>query len=205
MKVAILTGSIAMGKTSIANLMRSKGIPVFCADSCVHELYKTPAIVAQIACMFGDVIENGVVNRQKLGQYILYDLEAKAKLEKLIHSYVRLNEIEFLEQEQKKQSPISVIDMALYFENGAVKKIGDYEIEAVIVVTTTPEQQRKRALSRAGMSEEKLNRILSLQMDSVEKIALADYVIDNSGSLEYAERQINAILGVMEIENYAKG
>lgn len=201
MQVAILTGSIAMGKSTIANLLRVKGIAVFCADACVHELYKQPEIVKQICLMFGDVVTEGAVDRQKLSQYILNNKTDRRKLEKFIHERVRFCEIEFLAKEKAKNSSLAVLDIALYFETGAVKKIGDYDIDKIILVQATTEQQTARALARPNMNSEKLQKILSLQMSSEEKAARADYVIDNSGTMAYAEEQIEAILKSMGI-NY---
>lgn len=194
MKIVILTGSIAMGKSSIADLLRKRNIDVFCADACVHSLYKQPQIVKKIAAMFNNVVVDKEVNRQKLANQIMHNEGARIELEHFIHEKVRQKEIEFLEQLNKAQKPSGFIDMALYFENGAFKRIGNYIIDAVIVVQCSLKQQRARALARSGMSEEKLQKIIDLQLPSALKAERADYVIDNSKDIEYSEKQLDVIL-----------
>lgn len=172
-----LTGSIATGKSEVSRLLRERGIPVFDADAAVHELYRQGPVVAEVERLFPGVAVAGSIDRGRLAAALAARPDQLAQLEALVHPLVQQERKHFLATWEK--APVVVLDIPLLFETG-----GDKEVDAIIVVTTTPELQRKRALARPGMTAEKLALILSRQMPMAEKASRADYVIDNSGSLD---------------------
>jgi dephospho-CoA kinase len=179
-----LTGSIGMGKSTIAAMFEEAGVPVFDADKAVHILQGPGgALVEAIEAMFpGSTGPNGV-DRQKLGPMVLGDPEALGRLERLIHPAVAEMRRDFLVQHGA--APVIVFDIPLLFEKG-----GEKSVDHVVVVSASAEQQRDRVLARPGMSAEKFAHILSLQTPDAEKRARADTVIDTSGSLADSRAQV---------------
>lgn len=194
MKIFILTGSIAMGKTTVANFLKKLKINVFCADETVHLLYKRQHIIDYIKNIFPEVVINNEVNRNILANYILKDEENRKKIENLIYKYLEKEKLNFLEKNNTLKSELVVLDIPLYFERGALNYIEKYEINKVIVVYTSKEQQRFRALQRPNLLIKNFENILNLQMPSEEKIKKADYIINNNGTIEQTYNQIINIL-----------
>jgi dephospho-CoA kinase len=183
-----LTGSIASGKTEVAKLFAAAGIPVLDSDAEVHALYAGKAAAELLGSVFPDVVVDGRIDRQRLGQAVLGSPEDLKKLESLIHPLVRKKQEDFIAHWQKQRASIVVLDIPLLFETGREK-----ELDYVIVVSADEGIQRKRALARPGMTEEKLASILARQMPDAEKRGRADFVIENSGSLEQLGRQVDAL------------
>lgn len=183
-----LTGSIGMGKTTVAKMFASEGIAIFDADAEVHRLQAAGgALVEPIEAAFpGTTDENGV-DRAKLGPIVLGDPEKLARLEAIIHPAVARERAAFLAAHA--QNDIILFDIPLLFEKNA-----DGIVDDIVVVSATAEQQRARVLARPGMTAEKLDAILKLQMPDAEKRARADYVIDNSGSMEDTQAQISKLV-----------
>jgi len=183
-----LTGSIATGKSEVARLLRERGIPLFDADAAVHELYRQPQVIAAVGKLFPAAIDAACIDRNRLAGEVAGNPDKLARLESLVHPLVREQRMKFLSQ--WKSAPLVVLDIPLLYETG-----GEKDVDAVIVVITKPELQRQRALSRPGMSAGKLDFILARQMPMAEKAARADFVIDNSGSLEDLAREVDRLLG----------
>ncbi len=183
-----LTGSIATGKSEVAKLFSAAGIPVFDSDAEVHSLYAEKTTKELVGKMFPDVIVDGEIDRQRLGQRVLSSPEDLRKLELLIHPLVRKRREWFKAHWQKQDSAFVVLDIPLLFETGQEK-----ELDYVIVVSTSENVQRKRAMARPGMTEQKLAGILARQMPDVEKRRRADFVIENSGGLEHLRIQVDAL------------
>jgi dephospho-CoA kinase len=183
-----LTGSIAAGKSEVAKLFSVAGIPVFDSDAEVHSLYAEEATKDSLGKVFPDVIVGGEVDRQRLGQRVLNSPDDLQKLESFIHPLVRKRRERFIAHWRKQGSPLVVLDIPLLFETGQEK-----ELDYVIAVSTTEDLQRKRAMARSGMTEEKLAGILARQMPDVKKRHRADFVIENSGSLEHLRIQVDAL------------
>ncbi len=185
-----LTGSIATGKSEVAKLFSAAGIPVFDSDNEVHILYAEKAARDLLGKVFPDVILDGKIDRQRLGQKVLSSRDDLRKLEELIHPLVRKRRERFIAHWQMQGSPLVVLDIPLLFETSQEK-----ELDYVVVVSANEDLQRKRAMARPGMGEEKLAGILARQMPDVEKRRRADFVIENSGGLEQLQTQVDALIG----------
>lgn len=186
-----LTGSIATGKSEVAKRLAARGIPVFDADKAVHELYEQPDVIAQVARLFPQAIVDGHIDRSILGRHFVQHPEDLPRLEALVHPLVRDKREAFLQQ--NGEVAFAVFDIPLLYETGA-----DKELDAVIVVSTTPALQRQRAMARPGMTAEKLDLILSRQLPMVDKLARADFVIETNGSLDDLSNKVDHLIPRLE-------
>ncbi|MFD2239173.1 dephospho-CoA kinase [Aureimonas populi] len=182
-----LTGSIGMGKSTAASMFAELGVPVHSADEAVHRLYAGRA-APLVEALFPGTVKGGVVDRQALSARVLNDAAALKALEALVHPLVREEEATFLDAAREDGAPMALLDIPLLFETGH-----EGRLDAVVVVSAPSAVQRRRVLSRAGMSEEKFDAILQKQMPDEEKRARADFVVDTSGPFEATRRQIEAI------------
>ena len=190
MIVAGLTGSIAMGKTETAKLFAQRGIPVFDSDAAVHQLYtKGGKAVAIIAAIAPDAVIVETVDRARLSKAISRHPEILRSVEKAVHPLVRDMQDEFLTEARRASRPLVILDIPLLFETAR-----DLDVDKIIVVSTSAEIQRERALRRPGMTDEKLDFILSRQMPDAEKRRRADYIIDTSVSITDTQQQVDDIL-----------
>ncbi len=190
MLVLGLTGSIGMGKTETAKMFRSLGIPVFDADAAVHQLYaEGGAAVAAVEEAFPGVTVDGTIDRDRLGQAVLGNADAIARLEKIVHPLVRQAQIDFRLRAEAEGADIAVLDIPLLYETG-----GEARVDKVVVVSAPADVQRKRVLERPGMTEEKFNAILAKQLPDPEKRARADFVIETDRGLDDALQQVKALV-----------
>ena len=184
MIVAGLTGSIAMGKSTVAAMFAQFGAPVFDADAAVRALYAGDG-AKRIDAAFPGVLVDGRVDRDRLSRIVLNDAQALARLEGLVHPAVAARRAEFVALAKDKGRRIAVVDVPLLLETG-----GDAAVDCVVVVSAPPAAQRARALARQGMTEEKLDAILARQLSDPEKRRRAHFVIDTGGSLERTRAQV---------------
>jgi len=184
-----LTGSLGMGKSTAAEYLRSRGVPVFDADAEVHKLYEGVAVSA-VEAAFPGTTAAGKVDRGKLSAALVAEPRRFAELEAIVHPLVRAAERTFLQSEAARGTPIAVLEIPLLFETGA-----DARVDATIVVSATPELQRQRLLKRDNLSAEKLKHLLARQMPDSEKRARADFVVDTSGEVNASRAQLDAIIG----------
>lgn len=192
MLIVGLTGSLGMGKSTAADYLRSKGIPVLDADAEVHRLYEGAA-VAPIEAAFPGTTRDGKVDRAKLSAALVAEPSRFAELEAIVHPLVRDSERTFLRNEAGRGAPLAVLEIPLLFETGA-----DALVDATIVVSATPELQRERLLRRENLSPKKLDSLLARQMPDAEKRARADFVVDTSGEISASQAQIDAILAELK-------
>ena len=183
-----LTGSIGMGKSTTAKLFAEAGVPVYDADAAVHLLYEGEAAPA-IEAAFPGTTGNGRVDRDRLSARVVHDPAAMKKLEEIVHPMLGASRQKFLRDAERSGAPVAVIDVPLLFETG-----GEKRVDAVVVVTTTAELQRKRILARPNMTEEKLQAILVRQMPDAEKRKRAHFVVDTSHGLDPVRARIRDIL-----------
>ena len=171
-----LTGSIASGKSTVASWIRETGAAVHDADAVVHNLLGANGqAVAEIIAIFGPDIaaSDGGIDCKKLGGHVFANPVDRKKLESILHPLVRQSRDQFLQDQQRLGSQIVVLDVPLLYETG-----GDGLCDYVIVVYAGDKTIWHRALSRPGMTAEKLSGILATQMPASEKCQRADFVLD---------------------------
>lgn len=183
-----LTGSIGMGKSTTAKLFAEAGVPVYDADATVHQIYEGEAAPVIEAAFPGTTI-GGKVDRGKLSAKVVHDPAAMKQLEALVHPMLRAHHQKFLDDAERSGASVAVVDIPLLFETG-----GEKRVDAVVVVTTSPEIQRERILARENMTAEKLDHILARQMPDAEKRKRADFVVDTSHGLDPVRSRIRDIL-----------
>jgi dephospho-CoA kinase len=186
-----LTGSIGMGKSTTAKLFAEAGVPVYDADATVHRVYEGEAAPAIEAAFPGTTV-NGKVDRTRLSEKVMHDPAAIRRLEQIVHPMLRSHHQRFLEEAERSGAPVAVVDVPLLYETG-----GETRVDAVVVVTTSPEVQRERILARENMTGEKLDAILARQLPDAEKRKRADFVVDTSHGLDPVRAQIADILAAV--------
>ena len=172
-----LTGSIAMGKTTVSNMFRDLGVPVWCADNAVEKLYqKDGAATKMISIEYPDVITENGVDKKKLRNLIHKDNSILKNIEVIVHPLLQNSKIKFLKT--NKHSHLVVYDIPLLFEKGLEK-----DFDAVLVVTASTLTQRNRVLSRKNITYKDFQLIKRNQLGEEEKIKKADFVINTDRSL----------------------
>ena len=183
-----LTGSIGMGKSTVAKMFADCGVPVFDADAAVHRLQgKGGRLVDAIEAMFPGTTGPDGVDRQRLGERVLNDTPALRRLEALVHPAVGEDRAAFLADH--RDAPMVVFDIPLLFETN-----GESRVDKVAVVSAPADVQRARVLARPGMTVDRFESILARQMPDTEKCARADFVIPTGGSLEETRRAVDAVI-----------
>jgi dephospho-CoA kinase len=183
-----LTGSIGMGKSTTAKLFAEAGVPVYDADATVHRIYEGEAVPAIEAAFPGTTVD-GKVDRNRLSTQVVHDPAAMRKLEAIVHPMLRAYHQKFLDDAERSGAAVAVVDVPLLYETG-----GEKRVDAVVVVTTSPDIQRERILARDNMTAEKLDAILARQLPDAEKRQRADFVVDTSHGLDPVRARIRDIL-----------
>jgi dephospho-CoA kinase len=194
-----LTGSIGMGKSTAAAMLRRLGVPVHDADATVHRLLGPGGgAVAPVARAFpGGVIEDARtgrtrIDRAALGRLVFADSAALHRLEAILHPLVRADERRFRRRMQARHVPLIVLDIPLLFESG-----GDRRCDATVVVTAPARIQRARVMARQGMTEERFAAILAKQMPDAEKRRRADFVVQTGLGRNATLRRLAAIVRLL--------
>lgn len=173
-----LTGSIGMGKSTIAAMFADEGVPVWDADLAVHRLYaESQPVKDRLVAAFGDVLTDGVVDRVKLSAALKGEAANFETLNAIVHPALADDRLAFFAA--NVASPLVVVDIPLLYEVGA-----EAYLDKVLVVSAPADIQAARVLARAGMTEAKFEAILARQMPDAEKRARADFIIDTSKSLD---------------------
>ena len=188
MRILGLTGSIGMGKSTTAKLFAEAGVPVYDADAKVHQLYEGEAVPA-IEAAFPGTTADGKVDRKRLSARVVHDPAAIRQLEQIVHPMLGASRQKFFDDVERSGAPVAVVDVPLLFETG-----GEKRVDAVVVVTTSPENQRERILSRGTMTNEAFDAILARQLPDAEKRKRADFIVDTSHGLDPVRAQIKDIL-----------
>ena len=179
-----LTGSIGMGKSTVAEFLRQMRVPVFDADAEVRRMQGPDGeLLPAIEAEFPGTTNLGGLDRDAMGKIVFGDPDALARLEAIVHPAVRRARERFLADHD--DAPLVVFDIPLLFEKGS-----EAEVDAVAVVSAPYEQQRERVLARPGMTEERFAEILGLQTPDAEKRARADYLIDTGVTLQQTRAQV---------------
>lgn len=173
MVIVGLTGSIGMGKSTAATMLRQMGVPVYDADAAVHALQAPGgAALPPIEAAFPGVVKNGVLDRQALGARVFGDKKALRRLEAIVHPLVAQRQRAFLKRAARRGVPLVVLDIPLLFEGR-----GERRVDATMVVTAPAFLQRRRVLARPGMTAEKFAGILRQQVPDATKRQLATVII----------------------------
>lgn len=184
-----LTGSIGMGKSTTAKFFKQKGIPVYDADETVHQLYQDKSVIKRITAIFEDCLTDNHIDRAKISRQIVQEPAKLVSLEKIIHPLVREKENTFVATHCKNGDKLVVLDIPLLFETGGLERV-----DKIAVVSAPLEIQRQRVLQRDGWTEEKFQAVLARQIPDSEKRMRADFIIDTSKGLEYAENEVDNII-----------
>ena len=186
-----LTGSIGMGKSTVARMFADEGVPVFDADAVVHRLQGPEgALVAEIEAQFPGTTGAEGVNRTALAERVLDQPAALRRLEAITHPAVAKEREAFLAAH--RDAPVVVLDIPLLFEKGLAESV-----DKVAVVSADPDVQRIRTLARPGMSPEKFLRILARQLPDSEKRARADFVIPTDVSMDETRASVRRIVACL--------
>lgn len=193
MKILGLTGSIGMGKTTAAAMLRRLGVPVHDADATVHALFAPGgAAVAAVDAAFPGVVRQGQVDRAALGAIVFGDGAALKRLEAIVHPLVRRAERVFLARHRRRRAPLVVLDVPLLFESGGARRC-----DKVAVVSCPAFLQAQRVLARPGMTAARLQAVLAKQLPDREKRKRADFVIPTGMGKPLALRRLKAAVTVM--------
>ncbi|MFL2920499.1 MAG: dephospho-CoA kinase [Thalassobaculaceae bacterium] len=183
----MLTGSIAMGKSTTASMFNRRKIPVFDADKVVHNLFgKDGAALGLVGKHFPSAVTGNKVDRAVLGEIVFGDTDRLSILEAIIHPLVDIERKRFLQSHRRGKTKMVVLDIPLFYET---KK--QYKSDFVCVVSAPSFLQRQRALGRPGMTKQKLDAILSRQMPDYEKRKRSNFVV----STGLGKAHTNRILG----------
>lgn len=186
-----LTGSIGMGKSTVAAMFADEGVPVFDADAAVHALQgRDGALVPAIEHAFPGTTSARGVDRAKLGAMVLDDPVAMARLEAIVHPAVGVARAAFVARHQS--APLVLFDVPLLFETG-----GDEHVDKVAVVSAAPEVQRARVLARPGQSAAKFEAILARQLPDADKRARADFVIPTDVPVDETRAAVRAVIACL--------
>ena len=175
MRIIGLTGSIGMGKSTVAAMLRRMRIPVYCADEAVHALLgPNGAAVGAVAKLYPAAYhsETKSIDRASLGVAVFHDAALMKQLEAILHPLVRAQEKKFLQRCRTMRKRLVVLDIPLLFETSAEKRM-----HRVMVVSAPSFIQRSRVLSRTGMTTQKFHAIIAKQMPDAQKRKRADVVI----------------------------
>ncbi|MFW2341893.1 dephospho-CoA kinase [Brevundimonas sp.] len=191
MIILVLTGSIGMGKSTTARLFAEAGAAVWDADAVVHALYeKGGAAVEAVEAAFPGVTVDGEVDRARLAARLQDSPDRFATLEAIVHPLVRADREAFVARAQAEGRPVAVLDIPLWFETGA----DGTGVTAVVVASAPASEQKRRVLSRPGMTEARFRQILARQVPDAEKRARADAVIDTGRGLSHAREQVDLLM-----------
>ncbi len=190
-----LTGSIGMGKSAVALMLRELGVPVFDADATVHRLQGPGgSLLPAIEAAFPGTTGAGGVDRPALGAHVFGDAEALARLEAIVHPAVAEERATFMLEHAGQ--PIVVFDIPLLYEKGH-----GAGLDAVVVVSAPAKMQRDRVLARPGMTPERFAQILALQVPDADKRARADHLIDTGVTLSETRAQVSALVASIRQKN----
>ena len=191
MRTIALTGSIGMGKSTVASMFADAGIPLFDSDAEVRAMQGYGGeLVDAIEARFPGTVRDGAIDRDLLAARVLADRDELAALETIVHPRVVEKRQRFIEA--NASAPALLFDIPLLFETG-----GEDAFDTVIVVSAPAEIQRERVLARPGMTAAKFDSIVARQLPDADKRSRADFVVDTGGSLDETRRQVGHILSCL--------
>lgn len=192
-KIIGLTGGIGSGKSTIAKFFEKAGLPIYLADEAGKIVMQEESIILAIAAVFGDeILENGMIQRQKLAQIVFNDPEQLQKLNRIVHPAVKKHFDNWLFQ--KKDCSFILYEAAILFETGKYK-----DCDYVITVHASKESRIARVIKRDQTTKEEVLKRINAQWTDDQRISLSDFVIQND-NLELAKAQVAEILKILEIK-----
>ncbi|MDF8366000.1 dephospho-CoA kinase [Weissella paramesenteroides] len=187
-----LTGGIATGKTTISNYLKTKGIPVLDADEYARKVVEpgTPGLT-DIVNTFGKQVlqSDGSLNRKLLGQIIFNDMTARQKLNDITHPRIQQMMTDELQKLAKGKTPLVILDIPLLLENHNIAGA-----DSIMVVTVPESIQLNRLMQRNNLTKEEAQRRIDAQMPLSEKEKLADFIVDNSGTIANTLTQVDKVI-----------
>ena len=200
-----LTGSIGMGKSTAAAMLRRLGVPVHDADAAVHRLMAPGgAAVESVGALFPAALVDDAtgrrIDRAKLGPLVFADPAARRRLEGALHPLVRDDARRFLARHRRAGTPIVVLDIPLLYETG-----GERRVDAVVVVSAAPEVQARRVLARPGMTRSRLDAIRAIQVPEHEKRRRGDYVVETGLGKHYTWCALARLIRALRADPQAAG
>lgn len=190
MKILGLTGSVGMGKSTAATMLKRMRVPVYDADAAVHRMMaKGGSAVAAVAAAFPGVENNGAIDRAALGRRVFGDGTAMKRLEAIIHPMVRADESHFLDAMRRRGAKLVVMDVPLLFESGRQRRY-----DATMVISAPAFLQRARVLARPGMTATRFAAILARQMPDAAKRRRADFLVTSGLGRAATWRQLRRVL-----------
>ena len=191
MKIYGLTGSIGMGKSAVAAMLRRQGVPVFCADAEVHRLQGPGGkLLPAIEARFPGTTGPRGVDRAKLGAAVFGHAQELKALEAIVHPAVHAAREAFLRRHGARA--FVILDIPLLYE-----KQGHRTLDGVIVVSAPAWKQRRRVLARPGMTPAKFRKIIRLQTPDAEKRLRADYIIHTGTSFAATQGQVRRLVACL--------
>ncbi len=194
-----ITGSIGMGKTTAANMLREMNIPVHDSDASVHFLLGPDgAAIGPVSKLFPEALavneqKQAYIDRQILGRLVFGDRTKKKQLEDILHPMVREESDAFKKEMRKRAHKMIALDIPLLFETDGQKRV-----DVTICVTAPSEVQKERVLARPGMTSEKFERIVSGQLPDAEKRKRADYVVESDKGIDDMRQQLQKIIDIVQ-------
>ena len=188
-----LTGSIGMGKSTIAKRFKALGVPVVDADQVVHDLYAGRA-AAPVEAAFPGVVVDGVIDRARLSAALMADSSRFKQLEAIVHPMVHQAQRDLMTAYFVAGEQIVVLENPLLFEMG-----GDARVDFTVVVSAGPDLQRERVMMREGMTAEKFEAILARQLPDAEKRRRADFVVDTAAPVEASYAEVDTIVAALRL------
>lgn len=188
-----LTGSIGMGKSTIAKRFIERGVPVIDADQVVHDLYEGEA-VAPIEDAFPGTTAQGRVDRAKLSQHLLADPAGFKRLEAIVHPLVHQAERRTLQEHADAGAELAVLELPLLFETG-----GDARVDVTVVASAPEDVQRERVLAREGMTAAKFEAIRARQLPEAEKRRRADFIVETHLTIPESYAQVDQIIDALRV------
>jgi dephospho-CoA kinase len=194
MMIVGLTGSIGMGKSTAAKMLRQMGVPIYDADANVHAVQAPGgAALPAIEAAFPGVVKDGVLDRQALGARVFGNKEALRRLEAIVHPLVGQRQRAFLKRAALRRERLVVLDIPLLFEG-----LGDRRVDATLVVSAPAFLQRRRVMARPGMTEQRLDGILRQQVPDALKRRKASIVIPTGLGLAPTRRALAKAIAALE-------
>lgn len=194
-----LTGSIAMGKSTVAKMLRQLKVPVHDADQAVHSLLQQDHhVIEALSKLFPDAYHGGYIHRKDLSAYVVKDPGNLKKIEKILHPRVKDKTLSFIHRHFRKKTPVICLDIPLLFEK-EIDRNPDYGIDFVVTVSAPHFIQHSRLMARPNMTADKIKVLTENQMSDHQKRKKSDFIIETGLSKAYTLKQIRKILSEIQI------